>query len=422
MTEEINASELYACENIRLSDRIAVFGSGAPAFQLVVTADSPEVSAFDFEYFKLNRGQELKEFNKNNGEPVSHIAFGLILRVRIKNQISEALSDSVSTSDLEAVVEKKLNDFLNLISGISHEHIRDEIKLVVGKNAVEEGLTFEKIENFLSRIILTEFPFIESVDAFISTDSKSVEIGLAAARRIYKARDERALSLKDENVSRFYGCKICQNGVPAHVCVITPDRPSVCSTINWFEAGASCLANPDGPIFEIEKGALIDDIGGEYTGVNEAVQIASGGENERVSLYSLLENPHTTGAVFDIIAFYIPEVGGIGLIDRKTRTPTVNWMTFEEMADFTGYGTQISGFAGVGKTYLFSDKFLQKEGGWGNVVWMSKSLKDEMLAELSSEIRGGGADEKFVSLRERIQKIPTEEDVSNTKELAEMKN
>ena len=421
MTEEINASEIYIGENIRPDDRIAVFGSGAPAFQLVVTADSPEINAFDFENFRKKCGPELKDLEKPDGT-TKDVAFGLILRIKIKEEISEklsnAVSNTVSISDLEAVVEKKLGDFLNLISGISHEFTRDKIEIIVGKKTVEEELTFGKIEKFLSRILLEKFPFIESADAFISTNRKNVEAGLCAARRIYKDRNERALLLSDENASRFYGCRICQNGTPAHVCVITPDRPSVCGTINWFEAGASCLVNPDGPIFEIEKGTQIDGIRGEYAGVNAAVKNASGGENERISLYSLLENPHTTGAVFDIIAFYIPEAGGIGLADRKTKTPTVNWMTFDEMADFTGYGTQISGFAGVGKTYLFSDKFLQKEGGWSTVVWMTKSLKNELLAEIEDRRSA----EKFGSLAEMIQKIPTEEDVSNTKELAEMKN
>jgi CO dehydrogenase/acetyl-CoA synthase beta subunit len=416
MKEEIDVSELYVGESIRANDIFATFGDTAPAFQLAATAETLN---------KANKSNNsfLENFSKaaeslENSEKTS--AFGLIIRIQIKeNQIE--MKDGISNSDLEAVIEKKIGDFLNMISGVMHEYTRDKIEIVVGKKAVATGLTFEKIERFLSESVLEEFPFVETADVFITTDSKNVAEGIKIAREIYKARDERALSLRDEDVKQFYGCKICQNGVPAHVCVITPDRPSVCGTINWFEAGASCLANLDGPIFEIEKGERIDENGGEYSGVNEAVKIGSGGENERVLLYSILEKPHTTGAVFDIIAFYIPEVNGIGLVDRNTKAPTVNWMTFQEMSDFTGYGTQISGFSGVGKTYLFSDKFLQKEGGWENVVWMAKSLKDEMLLKIKS-MPENELTAKWKKLEKRISEIPTEADVSNIKELENYSN
>jgi len=96
-------------------------------------------------------------------------------------------------------------------------------------------------------------------------------------------------------------------------------------------------------------------------------------------------------------------------------------MTFQEMSDFTGYGTQISGFSGVGKTYLFSDKFLQKEGGWENVVWMAKSLKDEMLLKIKS-MPENELTAKWKKLEKRISEIPTEADVSNIKELENYSN
>ncbi|MCL2863263.1 MAG: acetyl-CoA decarbonylase/synthase complex subunit beta, partial [Methanimicrococcus sp.] len=196
------------------------------------------------------------------------------------------------------------------------------------------------------------------------------------------------------------------------VCVITPDRPSVCGTINWFEARAACLSNPDGPVFEIEKGELIDAKSGEYSGVSVAVVAGSGGENNRILLYSLTEAPHTTGSVFDIIAFVIPETGGIGLIDRASKAPSVNGMTFNEMEIFTGYGQQIPGFAGIGETYMLSEKFLQKEGGWENIVWISQSLKEKTIKKIQAS-----NPEKYEKLLNTISKIPSENDALNVNEL-----
>ncbi|MDV0445711.1 Carbon monoxide dehydrogenase/acetyl-CoA synthase subunit alpha [Methanimicrococcus sp. At1] len=415
--EKITASPETSGEHIRDEDVFVVLGGAEDGFQLVSADDKIERSDYFDEYLV---GPELEELGKA-------APFGLIVQMKIKDETALKIqkSGAVLKEDLEAVVEKKLGDIFNLISGVSHEHTRDRIEIKISIDAVKEGITFEKIEAFVSEMILEEFPFIEAVLIRIYTDKEAVSAGLEIARQKYMRRDERSLCVHDEDAERFYGCKICQISSPAHICVITPDRPSVCGTINWFEAGAAAAANPDGPVFEIEKGDVLDESGGEYSGVNNAVLAGSGGENDRFLLYSLVENPHTTGSVFDIIAFYIPEANGVGLIDRQTKTPSVNCLTFEEMAIFTGYGQQISGFSGVGETYLFSDKFMQKEGGWDNVVWMSQSLKDKLIQKIQAEKETGKETEekaeekteKYSKLLEKIQKIPTEKDAENLKAL-----
>ncbi|MBZ3935643.1 acetyl-CoA decarbonylase/synthase complex subunit beta [Methanimicrococcus blatticola] len=410
--EKINAAPQTAGEHIRDDDIFVVLGGVEDGYQLVTAADpvadtggsSRKADSFD-EYLI---GPELEELGKTS-------PFGLVIRIGIKDDVKAAVSEK----DLEAVVEKKLGDILNLISGVSHEQTRDQIEIKISVDAVKNGVTFEKIESFVREQLMEEFPFIESAAVRIYTDKEAVKAGLEIARRVYEKRDERALSIHDDEADKFYGCKICQISSPAHVCVITPDRPSVCGTINWFEAGASALANPDGHVFEIEKGELLDEAGGEYAGVNSALAVGSGGENERVLLYSLIENPHTTGSVFEIIAFYIPEMNGIGLIDRTTKTPSVNCLTFEEMMIFTGYGQQISGFSGVGEMYLLSDKFMQKEGGWDNVVWMSRSLKDKLIQKIGMMESGGPRYEKLLG---RIRLIPTENDAENLNALADYWN
>lgn len=407
--EKITAAPETAGEHIRDEDTFVVLGGAEDGYQLVTAAETGGSARKADSFDEYLIGPELEELGKTS-------PFGLVVRIGIKDDVKA----TVSEKDLEAVVEKKLGDILNLISGVSHEHTRDRIEIKISIEAVKNGMTFEKIEDFVSEQLSEEFPFITSASVRIYTDREAVKSGLKIARKIYDRRDERSLSIHDEEAGKFYGCKICQISSPSHVCIITPDRPSVCGTINWFEAGASAAVNPDGPVFEIEKGELSDEAGGEYTGVNEAVAAASGGENERVLLYSLIENPHTTGSVFDVIAFYIPEMNGIGLIDRASKMPSVNCLTFEEMMIFTGYGQQVSGFSGVGEMYLLSDKFMQKEGGWENVFWMSQSLKDKLIQKIGMIDSAGSASgsKRHEKLIGRMRRIPTEKDTADLNALA----
>jgi acetyl-CoA decarbonylase/synthase complex subunit beta len=349
------------------------------------------------------------------GPPLSELKgsqpLGLIIHIRLKEE-TQTQTLFMSPADLEGVIEKKIGDFVSQISGITHQQTRDSIEIKVSKKAVSNGLTFEEIGDDLKEMIIEHFPFVENVFVQIITDRPVVEKEIRAARQTYAARDARALSLHDDDVSVFYGCRICQISCPNHICVITPDHPSVCGTINWFEAGASCASHPDGPTFEIKKGKLIDAAAGEYVGVNEAANIESKGEIQHLSLYSLLENPHTTGASFDIIAFYIPELEGMGLIDRASKIESVNGISFEEMSIYTGYGHQIPGFSGVGETYLLSGKFLQKEGGWSRVVWMSESLKNRLMQKIKTK-----TETKNQKLADLISAVATEKDAKNIQEL-----
>jgi len=398
----VNVSPSYSGEHIRGSDISITFGGEKPGFQLVVIENNDS----DFE-------NEIVSF-PSLSEIGSASPLGLTIKIKTNSE-TEAVSKSsgFSIRDLEAVIEKKIGDFIDQISGVSHQYIRDKIVIQVSKETVGKGFTFEDLAAVLESFIMEEFPFVAAVSVQIMTDESSVQKALEKARAVYAERDRRALTLHDEDVPVFYGCRICQISSPAHVCVITPDRPSVCGTINWFEAGASFLSNPNGSSFQIEKGKLTDDDGGEYSGVSKAIAAESGGETDRLLLYSLVENPHTTGSVFDIIAFYIPEFGGIGLVDREFKKPAVNCLSFEEMMIFTGYGQQISGFSGIGEMYMLSDKFFQKEGGWENVIWISSSLKKRVLEKIQLLSDKSKADK----LIRRISGIPTENEAENLKEL-----
>jgi acetyl-CoA decarbonylase/synthase complex subunit beta len=222
------------------------------------------------------------------------------------------------------------------------------------------------------------------------------------ALQTYEARDAKARGLKDEEVDKFYGCSLCQSFAPTHVCVITPQRYSNCGSISWFDARATARIDPKGPVYEIDKGELIDSEKGEYSGVNETVKKKSLGEINRVWLYTGFGYPHTSCGCFEAVAFYIPEVEGFGIVHRGYKDVTVNGLPFSTIADSTAGGRQVDGFHGLSVEYMRSPKFFQADGGWNRIVWMPQSIKDRVKDYIPKEV---------------ADKIATENDVKTTDEL-----
>jgi acetyl-CoA decarbonylase/synthase complex subunit beta len=305
--------------------------------------------------------------------------------------------------DLEAIVERRNHDFQNYIQGYMHLNQRYDIWVRINKDAIKKGLkSFEQIAKATMMLFKNELPFIEKIEATYVTDPEEVEKQRAEAIKIYEARDARTRGLHDEDVDVFYGCTLCQSFAPTNVCVVTPDRISLCGAINWFDGRAAAKVDPEGPQFAIPKGEIIDEKGGEYSGVNEKAVALSGGEYSRIKIHSFFEYPHTSCGCFEVVGFYIPEVDGIGWVDRDFSGNAPNGLAFSTMAGQTGGGKQIIGFLGVGVNYFRSPKFIQADGGWNRVVWMPKNLKEKIKADMPQEL---------------LDKLPTEEDVSDLKSL-----
>ena len=49
-------------------------------------------------------------------------------------------------------------------------------------------------------------------------------------------------------------------------------------------------------------------------------------------------------------------------------------------------GKQVVGFLGMGILYYFSPKFLQADGGWRRIVWMSKGLKERVKEGIDADM------------------------------------
>ena len=237
--------------------------------------------------------------------------------------------------DLEAVFERRVHEFCNFVNGIMHLNQRYTNWMRISKKAVEKGFnSLEMLGTILIRLFKAELPIIKKAQVKIITDPAKIEEPYEFALEIYEKRDERARTIHDEDVDMFYGCVLCQSFAPTHACCITPDRTSLCGSINWFDARAASKVDPKGPLFEIPPGETINKEFGEYSGINEMIKKRSLGEIERINLYSGMEFPHTSCGCFEAIDFFIPEVNGHGIVDRNYSDIAINGLPFSAMANF----------------------------------------------------------------------------------------
>jgi acetyl-CoA decarbonylase/synthase complex subunit beta len=304
--------------------------------------------------------------------------------------------------ELEGVIERRTHELCNYVKGFMHLNQRDQIWCRVSKEAKDAGFELEHLGKSLSVLFKEEFPIIEAISIKIFTNKEEVESFLEKAVNQYELRDARARELSDEDVDVFYGCVMCQSFAPTHTCVVTPDRTALCGAINWFDCRAAAKMDPDGPIFEIEKGEVLDEIKGEYVNVNTIMADRSQGTVERVYLHSVFGYPHTSCGCFEAVAFYIPELDGIGIVDRDFKGETPLGIPFSAMAGQCSGGKQVEGFAGLSLEYMRSPKFLQADGGYERIIWLPKAIKDSLLDFIPEEL---------------VEKIPTEEDANSIKEI-----
>jgi acetyl-CoA decarbonylase/synthase complex subunit beta len=389
MTAEVklDISPMYEGERIRKEELwVEMGGPKADGFELSLATRMDQIQDGTVNVI----GPDLKEIKEG-----STIPFGMIFKV----------GGEKVEKDLESIIERRNHSLLSYINGLMHLNQRYDIWMRLGKGLQKKGVTsWEQIFKPVIDLYKAEMPFIEKMEITVVTDPAKVKEELANAMVVYKARDERAKGLHDEDVDVFYGCTLCQAFAPTSSCVVTPDRPSLCGAITWFDGRAAAKVDPEGPQFPIPKTGLKDAIAGEYESINEAAAKRSGGEYTTMKLYTFFDAPHTSCGCFETIGFYIPEVDGIGLADRDFKGSAPNGLPFSTMAGQTGGGKQVVGFLGIGILYYFSSKFLQADGGWRRIVWMSKNLKERVKAGIPEEM---------------YNKIATEEDAKDVTSLKE---
>lgn len=356
-------------------------------------------SKYKFELVQVKSEKEIEDgkvsvIGKNiaDFEEGSVVPFGFFIEVYGKE----------IEKDLEAIFERRIHDFINYVHGMMHLNQRSDVWCRVSKDARDSGLKFEDVGTAMILLYKQEYSFIDKAQVTLITDEKEVKKQRENALASYKERDDRIRGMKDEEVDVFYGCSLCQSFAPNHICTVTPERISLCGALTWLDCRASAKIDPEGPNFPIEKGKCLDEEKGEFSGINEVTEEYSHGSNERVYLYSMFDYPHTSCGCFEAIAFYMPEVDGIGIVDRNFKGESVNGMKFSTMAGQTGGGEQTVGFLGFGTLWMESDKFFKADGGWNRIVWMPSYLKEKAKAFIPEEV---------------IDKIPTEKEITSIVDL-----
>jgi len=382
----VDVGVIYEGERIRFGDMQVELGGPREQYKFELVRVFPLEEVEDSKVTVI--GPDIKDLKEKSNSP-----FGLLIKVAGKEL----------EKDLEAVVERRIHEYINFIEGFMHLNQRYDIQLRLTKKSFQRGFnSFTFLAKVLERLYKSELPIVEKIEFVFMTEGEKVKEMFGEAMKIWQERDARARGLSDEEVDVFYGCTLCQSFAPTHICVITPNRYANCGAISWFDGRATARVDPKGPVFTVPKGECIDPVKGEYEGVNQMIREKSLGEIQRVCLYTAFGYPHTSCGCFEGCAFYIPEVDGFGLVDRNFRGETVNGLNFTTISDATAGGRQIDGFHGVSIEYMRSKKFLQADGGWSRVVWLPKPVKERVKDFIPTEL---------------VDKVATEEGVKNLDEL-----
>ncbi len=287
--------------------------------------------------------------------------------------------------DFEPVLERQIHYFVNGASGIQHIGQRDIAWIRISKSAADKGFKLEHFGEVLYARFMGDFgAIVDKVQVTIVTDPTKVADLLKVARAAYDYRNKRLAEMTDENVDTFYSCTLCQSFAPNHVCVVSPERLGLCGAYNWLDCKASFEINPTGPNQPIPKGSVEDPIKGYFSGPIDFVRQNSHQSVEKVSMYSIMENPMTACGCFECIMMVIPEANGVMIVSREDPSMTPAGMTFSTLAGMAGGGLQTPGVMGVGKYYITSKKFISADGGLRRIIWMSSNLKESMGEELQA--------------------------------------
>ena len=282
-------------------------------------------------------------------------------------------------------MERKIHSWLNCIEGVMHTGQRDMIRIRISKADFEAGFKFKHIGEVLYAKVKSEFEaVVDKCQVTIVVDPEKNKALRAGANEVFDRRDARLASMTDESVDQFYTCSMCQAFSPSHVCLVTPERLGLCGAVSWLDAKATKELDPNGPCQIVPKTGCTDERLGAYESVNEAVAKYSHGALERVTLYSLFQDPMTSCGCFECICGVEPVSMGVVITCREHAGMTPLGMTFSEMASMTGGGVQTPGFMGHGKHFIASKKFIAAEGGLGRIVWLPKMLKDQMRERLDA--------------------------------------
>jgi len=344
-----------------------------------------EVDGSRVDCFELVQTKELQEVEDHKitviGPEIDEIPVGS----KISLSYTVDVAGKAMQPDFESVMERKFHAYLNCIEGVMHTGQRDMIRIRINKADFEAGFKFRHLGEVLYAKIKSEFEVVvDKCQVTIVVDAEQNKELRAKANEVFAKRDDRLRSMTDESVPVYYTCIMCQAFSPSHVCIVTPERLGLCGAVSWLDAKATNELDPTGPCQIVPKERCVDEKLGRFDDVDEAIAKYSHGALERVTLYSLFEDPMTSCGCFECICGVEPCSMGVVITCREHAGMTPLGMSFSDMASMTGGGVQTPGFMGHGKQFISSKKFIAAEGGPGRIVWMPKELKDQVRERLDA--------------------------------------
>ncbi len=355
----------YEGERVRGADLYAQTGGGkTQCTELVKMAEMNEIEDGKV----IVQGPDIKEIKQGG-------TFPLGIYVQVAGREMQA--------DFEPILERQIHHLINYIQGIMHIGQRDISWVRISKAAIEKGFALKDIGVVLHAKFHQDFgKILDKVQVTLMTRKEDVDKLTERARGEYRTRDERVEKMRDEDVETYYSCTLCQSFAPTHVCTVSPERTGLCGAYNWMDCKASFEINPTGPNQPIEKGECLDPKMGQWKGVNDFIKKASRGAIDHYNFYSMVQAPMTTCGCCECIAAMLPQCNGVMTVNRDYIGETPCGMKFTTLAGVMGGGASSPGFVGHSKFNVTQGKFIVGDGGLLRMVWMPKSLKEEIKDRL----------------------------------------
>jgi len=312
--------------------------------------------------------------------------------------------------DYEPILERQIHHLINYAQGVMHIGQRDIAWLRVSKQAVEKGFRLHHIGTLLHAKLHQDFGRIfDKMQVKIYTEEDKVKEMIEKARAVYGTRDTRIEGMTDETTDTYYSCTLCQSFAPSHVCVISPERTGLCGSYNWMDCKAAYEISPTGPNQPVEKGETVDAKLGQWKGVNEFVFKTSRGKIDHYNFYSIVNDPMTTCGCCECIAAILPMCNGVMTVNREYTGETPCGMKFTTLAGTIGGGLSSPGFVGHGKYNTTQRKYLIGDGGLLRMVWMPKSLKEEIADRFKARAEELGVPDLFDMIADETVGVTEEE-------------
>ncbi len=311
--------------------------------------------------------------------------------VAIIGDVGREFGITVSIDDptLDAIAEQELEGaalgYLNLLDGVKVES-DSPLTIALREDAAPPA---DRMAEVIRRGLRLEYPRLGPIQVTVIGDPDSLARKAAEVTALRAGREadiRKALAATPEVV---YTCEACAPFSREHVCVTHPVRTPMCGR-NWTEmlVGARYMGvssgrpwrrrgRPENCCAAVPLGRVLDPVKGEYEGLNDFVRQATGGRMPRVFLHSVREFAHSSCGCFYALAWWSDEMGGIGLMHRGFEGAAPDGATWNDLANRAG-GKQQPGITGVGLGYMKSPTFLQGDGGWKLVKWMTRKLQDEL--------------------------------------------